>query len=221
MITILLSISWLPAVQLEKLPKILHFYCSPDCSALVELSNKRRPQDVNWKYRLDWTRYSHTVNCPRALLYFLSLRFSVFLVKIWWIEPIFPLSDQEFLDFLLSPFEKYGSVAWLFCTYFNAISAPFRLVLVFESLKYLCSCVAVFSALGTRSGNISKLQFYLIFKHRSWVTLVSIIMTSNFNPVNIPIILSCFKINLLVILINDPGNFLTDLDKVDTCVQTW
>ena len=45
-------------------------------------------------------------------------------------------------------------------------------------------------------------------------------MTSNFDPVNIPNTLSCFKINLLVILINDPGNFLTDLDKVDTCVQT-
>ena len=87
------------------------------CSVLVELSNKRGPQAVNWKYRLDWTRYSHTINCPPALLYFLSLRFAVFLVKLWWIGPIFPLSNQEFLNFLLSPFEKCGNVARLVILY--------------------------------------------------------------------------------------------------------
>ena len=96
MITILLSISWLPADQGEKLLKILQFYYSQYCSALVELSNKRLPQAVKWKYPLDWTRYSHTVNCPPALLYFLSLRFAVFLLKIWWIGPIFLLSDHKF-----------------------------------------------------------------------------------------------------------------------------
>ena len=105
MITILLSISQLRADQGEKLLKLLPLYCC----VLAELSNKLWPLAGKGKYWLDWTCYSHTLNSPPALFYFLTLRL---VLEIWWIGPIFPLSDHEFLNFLLSPFEKCGSVVW-------------------------------------------------------------------------------------------------------------